>query len=167
MALAAKGVKVSETDIMAKIPVNSEARQGNIWGDPYREYVGNISGRQNTTGYGVYWEPIAQAAQVWRSAEAFTGWSIPELTREVAKGNAVVVWGVYANGYADSWTTTGGKNIMAWKGEHARTLIGFIGSADNPSQLILNDPFAGQIIWTRAKFQADFAKFGNSGVVVR
>jgi uncharacterized protein YvpB len=167
MALAAKGVAVSENDIMAKIPINSAARKGNVWGDPYQEFVGNISGRQNTTGYGVYWDPIAKAANSWRPAEAFTGWSIPNLTNEVAKGNAVVVWGVYPGGYQDNWTTASGKQILAWKGEHARTLIGFVGSADNPSQMIINDPVAGQLIWTTAKFKADFAKFGNSGVVVR
>ena len=167
MALAAKGVKVSENDIMAKIPVNAAVRKGNIWGDPYKEFVGNINGRQNTTGYGVYWDPIAQAANTWRTAVARTGWSIPELTQEVANGNAVVVWGVYPGGYQDNWKTAAGKSILAWKGEHARTLIGFVGSADDPSQLILNDPVAGQIIWTKAKFQTDFAKFGNAGVVVR
>jgi uncharacterized protein YvpB len=167
MALAAKGVKVSENDIMAKIAVNPAARKGSVWGDPYKEFVGSINGRQNTTGYGVYWDPIAQAASTWRTAAARTGWSISELTLEIISGNAIVVWGVYTGGYQDNWQTADGKQILAWKGEHARTLIGFVGSADNPSQLILNDPVAGQIVWTKDKFLADFAKFGNAGVVVR
>jgi uncharacterized protein YvpB len=167
MALAGKGVRVSEGDIMALISTNPAHRQGNIWGNPFVEFVGDINGRQNTTGYGVYWGPIAVAASRWRPAEAFTGWTVPKVTAEIAAGNPVVAWGVYGNGYEDDWTTSDGKNIDAWKGEHARTIIGFVGTPDNPSKFIINDPYAGQITWTRAQFERDWAKFGNAGVVVR
>jgi len=167
MALAGKEVSVSETDVMSHIPVQSGPRKGNIWGDPYIAFVGDINGKQNTTGYGVYWDPVAVAAKHWRSAEAFTGWSIRQVMSEVGAGNPVVVWGVYGNGYEDDWSTAAGKRIDAWKGEHARTLIGFTGTSENPTKIILNDPYAGQVTWTRDRFAADWAKFGNSGVVVR
>ncbi len=167
MALAGHGVSVSEDAIMARVPVDAAHRQGDIWGDPYVEFVGDINGRQNTTGYGVYWGPIALAASAWRPAEAFTDWSVPKLTAELSAGNPVVVWGVYGNGYEDDWTTSDGKHIDAWKGEHARTLIGFVGTSENPTKLILNDPYAGRVTWTRAQFERDWGRLGNAGVVVR
>lgn len=167
MALTGKEVSVSETDIMAQIPVQSGARQGGIWGDPYIAFVGDINGKQNTTGYGVYWDPVAGAGKIWRSSEAFTGWTVRQVMAEVVAGNPVVIWGVYGNGYEDDWTTVDGKHIDAWKGEHARTLIGFVGTVENPTKVILNDPYAGQVTWTRDRFAGDWARFGNSGVVVR
>lgn len=167
MALANKGVQVSENDIMARVPTNGVHRSGNVWGDPYLEFVGDINGKQNSTGYGVYWGPIAAAGNAWRSSEAFTGWSIQQLTAEIQRGNAVVVWGVYGNGYRDDWVTPEGKSIYAWKGEHARTVIGFVGTPDNPQRIILNDPYDGRISWTRARFEQDWGIFGNAGVVVR
>ncbi|MFA6525135.1 MAG: Ig-like domain-containing protein [Patescibacteria group bacterium] len=167
MALAGKGISVSENDIMAYVGYDTTPHSGATWGDPYEAFVGNIRGRQNTTGYGVYWGPIARAANHWRPAEAFTGWTVTQITEEISKGNAIVVWGVYGSGYEDSWHTPAGKYIYAWKGEHARTVIGYVGSKENPSQIILNDTYAGQIYWTRARFEQDWSIFGNAGVVVR
>jgi uncharacterized protein YvpB len=167
MALAAKGIFVSENDIMAKVGYDPTPHAGDTWGDPYVAYVGNIDGKQNTTGYGVYWDPIAKAGSAWRPSEAFTGWTTAQVLQEVQQGNAVVAWGVYGNGYEDSWTTPGGKFIYAWKGEHARTVVGFTGTPENPSRIILNDPYAGRITWTRQQFERDFGIFGNAGVVVR
>lgn len=167
MALAAKGVAVSETDIMNIVGYDPTPHVGDTWGDPYLAYVGDISGKQNTTGYGVYWDPIAKAGNAWRPSEAFTGWSIAQLTQELSQGNPVVVWGVYGNAYEDSWSTPAGKNIYAWKGEHTRTAIGYVGSKESPTQIILNDPIAGQIYWSRSRFAQDWGIFGNAGVVVR
>jgi uncharacterized protein YvpB len=167
MALAGKGVTVSESEIMTYVGFDPTPHSGATWGDPYEAFVGDIRGKQNTTGYGVYWGPIAHAANHWRPSEAFTGWTVPQITEEISKGNAIVVWGVYGSGYEDSWHTPAGKYIYAWKGEHARTVIGYVGSKDNPTQIILNDTYAGQIYWSRARFEQDWAIFGNAGVVVR
>jgi uncharacterized protein YvpB len=167
MALAGKGVSVSESDIMAYVGYDTTPHSGATWGDPYEAFVGNIRGSQNTSGYGVYWDPIARAANHWRPSVAFTGWNVTQITEEISKGNAVVVWGVYGSGYEDSWHTPDGKYIYAWKGEHARTVIGYVGNKDNPTQIILNDTYAGQIYWTKARFEQDWGIFGNAGVVVR
>ena len=168
MALAYKGIYVSEDTIMGYVGTDPKIRNGDIWGDAYNIYVGNISGSQNTTGYGVYWDPIAKAAKVWRSgSEAFTGWSISDLTKELKNGNPVVVWGIYGSGYEDPWHTKDGKYIYAWKGEHARTAIGFVGNYNSPSSIILNDPYDGQIYRSTSSFMSDWNVFGRAGVVVR
>lgn len=167
MALRYKGANVSENDIMNIIGFDPTIRNGGIWGDPHSAFVGDINGHQNTTGYGVYWEPIARAANNWRSAVAFTGWTAEKAAEQIAEGNPIVIWGVTGRSIArDDWQTPSGKNILAWHGEHARTLIGFKGSVSNPTHFIINDPISGRLTWTKSQFESDWASFGNAGVVV-
>lgn len=167
MALQYKGANVSENDIMSIIGYDPTIRNGNIWGNPNNAFVGDINGKQNTTGYGVYWDPIAKAANNWRQATPFSGWTVQEAAKQLLAGNPIVVWGVTGGSIRrDDWQTPAGQTILAWKGEHARTLIGFEGSIENPTYFYLNDPYAGRIKWTRAKFESDWSTFGNSGVVV-
>ncbi len=166
MALAGKGVNVSENAIMAIVGYTTTAARGKTWGDPNLGFVGNISGHQNTTGYGVHWDPIARAASRWRQAEAFTGWSTTTLAEALAAGNPVVIWGVLGNAYADPWKTPSGTTVAAWKGEHARTAIGFLGPVSAPTHFIINDPIVGRVTWTTATLRSDWGKFNNSGVVV-
>jgi len=169
MALRYKGVLVSENQVMSYVRIDSSPRQGNIWGNPYKIYVGSLNGKQNTTGYGVYWQPIVKAAKVWRSeSQAFSGWSVSNLTKELKNGNPIIVWGVFGKGaYQDSWYTKEGKYIYAWKGEHTRVVIGFIGSSSSPSKIILNDPYVGQLYWSTSTFLSNWNIFNRSGVVVR
>ena len=166
MALNYRGIGVSEDDIMARVGFDPTIRNDNIWGDPNNAFVGDINGRQNTTGYGVYWGPIANAANTWRSAAAFSGWSISQIAQAIANDNPVVLWGIYGNGYRDDWQTPDGKNILAWKGEHARTIIGFSGKIDNPTSFTVNDPISGQVTWSADQLSVNMATFGGSGVVV-
>ncbi len=93
MALSGKGVFVSENEIMEKIGYDLTPCKDNIWTDPYQIYVGDINGKVCRTGYGVYWGPIAKAAQNFRLAEDFSNWKIEDLTREIKLGNPVIVWG--------------------------------------------------------------------------
>ncbi len=168
MALVGKGVKISETAIMNIVGYDPTKKSKGVWGDPYQAFVGDINGRQNSTGYGVYWDPIAKAAKNWRSmSESFTNWTVEKAVAEIAKGNPIVIWGTLGPAYRDDWKTPSGKQILAWKGEHARTLVGFIGSRENPQTLIINDPIAGILYWSKATFLANWKRFNNSGVVVR
>lgn len=166
MALNYKGAQVSEDDIMSIVGYDPTIRSGSTWGDPYQAFVGNINGSQNTTGYGVYWDPIARAARTWRNAEAFSGWTVSQLAGAIAAGNPVVIWGTLGKASVDSWQTPSGRTVQAWKGEHTRTVIGFKGSSDNPTSFTLNDPIVGRISWSTSQLKANWAAFGNSGVVV-
>ncbi|MFH0952512.1 MAG: Ig-like domain-containing protein [Patescibacteria group bacterium] len=167
MALNYKGASVSETDIMNIIGYDPSPRRGNVWGDPESVFVGDINGRQNSTGYGVHRQPILKAALHWRPSETFSDWSTEQILKKIEAGNPVVIWGIYPGGYSDPWQTEAGKPIAAWKGEHTRTIIGFVGPASDPEQIILNDPISGRLYWSRAAFEANIATFNNSGVVVR
>ncbi len=166
MALAGQGVKVTESQIMNIVGYDPTPHRGNIWGDPSVAFVGNIAGHQDTTGYGVYWDPIAKAANHWRPSRAITNGTVEQLAREIYADHIVIIWGTIGNAYRDDWVTSNGKKILTWKGEHARTIIGVNGPADDPTSFILNDPVAGRVTWSTAKLDANWASFNRSGVIV-
>jgi uncharacterized protein YvpB len=165
MALGYKGVRVSEETLMSFVGYDPTPRGDNTWGDPDSAFVGSLDGHQNTTGYGVNWDPIARAAKQYRPAYAFRGWSASDVAMQISKDNAVVFWGHY-QGYYDPWYTPSGKKVDAWKGEHVRLLVGFTGPVSNPTNFIINDPIFGRLKWSTATFLGNWGVFGNSGVVV-
>ncbi|GEM_PF-870901 len=167
MALAGRGVKVTETQIMNIVGYDKTPHRGDVWGDPDMAFVGSIDGHQNTTGYGVHWGPIARTARTWRpGSKAFVGGTVTTLTAAIDADSPVVIWGTIGSAYYNPWKTTSGKTVKAWKGEHARTLIGYIGPADNPTSFVINDPVVGRVTWSRATLEANWKRFDNSGVIV-
>jgi uncharacterized protein YvpB len=169
MALAGKGVFVSEDAIMERIGCDLSPRENNVWGDPYKIYVGDIRGKVCETGYGVYWQPVAQVANYWREAQAFSGWGLEEIIAEIELGNPVILWGVVPTGTLTdcSWHTPEGRYVRAFKEMHARLGIGFVGSPEGPSKIILNDPWAGRLYWDTSYFLRNWAVFNYSGVAIR
>lgn len=166
MALSYRGVNVSEATLIEAIGVDPTPKGGGVWGNPHIAFVGDIDGRQPSTGYGVYWQPIAQAAQAYRTASWFTGWNLSHLTAEIKKGNPVIVWGTAGSGSRIDWQTSEGGNVVAVNGEHTRLVIGFIGSADNPTKIITLDPLSGEKYFTKDSFLWNWGLLNNSGVVV-
>ncbi len=169
MALNYKGAAVSEDDIMAKIGSDLSPRQGNFWGDPNQLYVGDTNGKICSTGYGVHWQPIARAANYWREAEAFSHWELSDLTRELAAGNPVVVWGTMpVENLTDcSWYTPQGEYIKTYRETHVRLVVGFLGSAADPEKIIFNDPLSGRLYWSVPYFLTNWQAFDYSGVVIK
>ena len=88
------------------------------------------------------------------------------MTHELSNGNPVVIWTYSSGGWPTTWTTPDGQTVAAFRDEHAVTAVGFVGSADNPSQIIINDPLVGQVYWQRAYFNQKWQSFNNAGVVV-
>ena len=166
MALAFRGITVSEEELLTKVGVDPTPHRGNVWGDPYQRFVGNVNGTQMKDGYGVYWGPIARVAGDYRAAASFEGWTIDKLTREIQNGNPVVVWTYAGGGRPTSWKTPEGKDIYAVRDEHTVLVVGFVGQPGNPTQIIVNDPLIGKVYWSRAIFDKKWKIFGNSGVVV-
>lgn len=167
MGLNYKGAGVSEGELLALLGVDEPLVRGDTWGDPNIAFVGNVAGHQNTTGYGAHWDPIARIANHYRPSQAFSGWSLSDIAREIEAGNPVEIWGTTGRARRDSWLTPRGATINAWVGEHTRLVIGFTGTSDNPTRFIINDPSAGRLTWTASQFRSNWAAFGNSGVVIR
>lgn len=168
MALSAKDVHVSEDEILEEIGYDPSPHVGDFWGNPQKAFVGDVNGEICETGYGVYWQPLAEAANLWREAEAFSNWTLEQTLQEIQKGNPVVFWGVLPKEKLTdcSWRSDG-KRIKAFKETHVRTVIGFIGSVENPSKIIINDPLSGRLYWDTSDFLSNWSVFNNSGVVVR
>jgi uncharacterized protein YvpB len=166
MALAYRNVSVSEATLIKAIGFDPTPKKNGVWGDPYKAFVGDIDGHQPSTGYGVYWDPIASAAKKYRSARVITGGNITDITAEIKKGNPVIFWGTAGTGKRIDWKTASGQNIMAVSGEHTRVVVGFIGPADNPTKIITLDPLFGEKYFTQASFLANWAVLGNNAVVV-
>lgn len=169
MALSYKQVFVSEDELMSHVGYDTDTRRGSNWGNPNKGFVGQIDGRQNSSGYGVHWFPIRRAARKYLPQSQAHSWmTVQDLTREIDRGNPIVIWGTsHTRARFDPWRTTSGLTIKAWVGEHTRVLSGYRGSAGNPTHFILMDPSRGRIVWTTKQLQDNWIRFINSGVVVK
>lgn len=154
MMLAYRGVYISEADIKAAIGTNGARGSGN----PHVGFVEN---------YGTYWEPIVAFVRRYRTATVFTNWNLTALLNEVEKGNPVMVWG--QNGWSSptdiSWTASDGTYIYAISGMHSYIVKGFVGDKANPSSIIINDPWRGEIYMTPSVFNYRWSFFKTAMVV--
>jgi len=167
MALMYKGVNVSENELMVHVGYDSTPHSGDTWGNPHQAFVGDIDGRQPTTGYGVYWEPIARAASNYRQAEYFVNGTVQKLVEEILNGNPVVVWGNAASGRRVDWYAPNGELIKAISGEHTLTVKGFYGPQDNPTHIVYNDPHSGEVVQEVEDFNYQWSLLDYAGVVIR
>jgi uncharacterized protein YvpB len=164
MALAYRGINVSENDIIVRENYNPRPRDTatNSWDDPYQMYVGNVNGVMGVSGWGVYSPPVAAAARgLGRNATAVTGITINQIAQAIHDGNPVVLWGINGpTAKVDSWNTGSGV-VQAPKNEHARTVYGVAGSASNPVGFYLHDPVYGDVYWSVAQMQWNMS-FGGT-----
>lgn len=170
MALAYRGVYRSVGDLYNAVakdttPWNEAA---NTWGNPYSGFVGDVTGASK--GYGVYWGPISNMIQSQgRGTAVRSGWNRRDLLGEVQNGNPVIIWAHNGYSYAGnniSWTTPGGTPIYAVSGMHSYVVVGWKGSIDNPTHIILNDSNRGRWTISTGYFDALWNVFNRSGVVV-
>lgn len=169
MALAHEGIFVPEDQIMQAVGWSvPRDRENGVWGDPHQGFVGDINGKMCTTGFGVFWEPLARAAAQWKEARVITRGTIQDITREVDNGHAVVAWGsLPVLKLTDcSWKTVQGEPIRAFKETHVRLVVGYMGDSQNPTHIILNDPLAGRLYWSTSVFLANWDTYERSGVVL-
>lgn len=166
MALAYRGVTKSEDELLAQVGVDNTPHIDGTWGNPYERFVGNVNGNQMRDGYGVYWGPIERVAKMYGNAQAFQNGNIGVLTSNILKGNPTIIWVYSESGAPTHWKTPSGVDVFAVAGEHTVVVVGFVGTPDNPSQIIVNDSLVGQVYWPRAFFDRKWATFSQSGVTI-
>lgn len=166
MALAGVGYIVSESELINLLPFDPTAKGKGVWGDPYIGFVGSIDGKMPQSGYGVYWNPIALVGQNFTHTEVIENASPQDLTKHLLEGRPIVYWGFFGRGKTVSWHTPLGKQIDGVNGEHARTIIGFSGTPENPDGFLLLDPIYGDMFWTTEELFENSKPFNSSGVVV-
>lgn len=179
MALAYRGVTVSEAELLAVVGVDPAPRTGNVWGraprssegaewgDPNEAFVGDVDGIMPKTGYGVHAGPIGRAAGRYRTAEVIENGTASMLTDAIANGNPVIAWGfIPGHGRPLTWRTLGGKEVRAVDGEHTRVVIGYTGTRDQPTGFFAIDPIYGEQYWKLEKFMENWEPLGRTGVVI-
>ncbi|MFD8705277.1 C39 family peptidase [Kitasatospora sp. NPDC059648] len=171
MVLAARGVQVSDQDVLGRIGVDLAHPQagvsGSLSGDPFRAFVGNPNGSEAAgTGFGVYYPPIARAAQSYGLSVAAAGQGISpaQLGSAVAAGHLAIVWVDYnwRDVAAGSYTAYDGR-VVPYAGPSEHTVVV---TAVSNGQYLVNDPARGQLQISAATFAAGYASYGDMAVIV-
>jgi uncharacterized protein YvpB len=166
MALGTHDIEVSENDLISKLPFDLTPRGNGIWGNPYTGFVGNIDGLMLRTGYGVYWDPIAKLGAQYTNTRVVQGSSPEELTRSIAAGNPVIIWGYYGSGKVYTWHTPDGTLVKALSSEHTQVVYGFDGSPTKPIRFYIMDPVFGPHVWSTEQLKHNWSSFDSTGVIV-
>ena len=148
MALAYYDIEISDDlEIVQKFGYNPRQKDTilNEWDNPQEMFVGNIDIVGSTEGYGVYGQPVVKTAISYgRDAYYETNITAQFLAKEIKAGHPIVLWGYTSiTNPAYTWNLKDGGEVKAFKGEHARLVIGFAGDVENPTGFYLHDPFNG------------------------
>ena len=135
IAASIGGWSISEYDFDAVVPLNE---------NPHYGYRGNIWGEWgNTTDYGIYPEPLHAALSQWGipSNVIYAEGNAGVLRRELAAGNAVVVW-LAMRGEINSYQQQGadGASYQLTQYMHVMTAYGY-----DENGVYLTDP--GTAVW--------------------
>ncbi len=148
MALAYRGIMEDDFGVLEKIGYAPRAKdlENNAWDDPQKQFVGFADIPGMHFGYGTYGQPIAKAAEAFgREAEYRTVITPQFLAKAISEGNPVVIWGFTSiTGPAYFWNLPEGGSAKAFRGEHARLIVGMRGSAEDPLGFYVHDPINGK-----------------------
>jgi uncharacterized protein YvpB len=184
MALAALGHNYTQNQLIAMQP-RPDTRapvMGTVdghkavlqWGNPYKNFVGNIDGADLVpTGYGIYYPPLLALVQSHgvRNAEggegAANGWTPARIYAELAAGHPVMAWTEtgWGHPYVGYWTSFDEKIPIRYSLiEHVVTLSGV-----SATQVRVNDPWhSGSQYWfSKAAFEASWADFDDMAIVFK
>ncbi len=148
MALAYRGITVSQEEIKNGLGVGQ---------NPDADWVG---------GYGVHVGPVAEYLESKGVRFAVkTGWNVVALAQEVERGNPVILW------WYNRWSKPMGTQTLpggytGYNGMHSEVVRGFVGSSGNPSYLLTNDPWRGQLTYSQSLFNSTWAYLNYTAIVV-
>jgi uncharacterized protein YvpB len=184
MALAAMGRTYTQDQLIAmqpapdtRGPLMGQSINGHKtvkqWGDPYKQFVGNIDGADwIPSGYGIYYPPLLALVQSHGFPNSTggegtnNGWTAERVYSALAAGHPVMVWVEtgWMNAYVGTWTAWDGAAIRYSLIEHVVTLSGV-----SATQVRVNDPWkSGSQYWfSKAAFQASWADFNNMAIILQ
>jgi len=175
MALAYRGILADDMEIVKAAgykPRNPDWSK-KIWDDPYEMFVGFVSGEN--LGYGMYASALQKALNYYNyEGQVLINPTMQDIAQEIKNNNPVVIWG-YISGTTPRMSyfyTNSGKKVPVYSNEHARTVVGVVGSAENPIGFYVNDPLNGKQneYWTAgdlAKHMSIFGAVSNQALVVK
>lgn len=176
MVLAFYGIQTNDMEIAQRVGYDPRPWdiKNNIWDDPNKMFVGYIDD-PNKSGYGAFAPAIASAAKTFgHDSESYLGVTDQFIAEQIYSGYPVIVWGFFNTPpfVKYSWNTEEGKKIVAYRGEHARVVVGVFGDPSNPVGFLLDDPLTGEKeeYWSAERLMTHMNMFGNltnQAVVVR
>jgi uncharacterized protein YvpB len=147
MALAYYNVHTDDMSIVKKFGYNPryKATSTNSWDDPREMFVGYVDQQGSNSGYGVYGPPVEKAAKAFGRDAQFQNVVTPRyIAEEIKAGRPVIFWGFTSTTQSPyTWNVPRGGTITAFKGEHARLIVGLKGSVSNPVGFYVHDPING------------------------
>ncbi len=166
MALAYKGIITDDEEIINL--AGYDPREPNwadrTWDDPYKMFVGFMDGKE--LGYGMYASALAKAGlSLGSTNHVLKNPTSSEIAEAIWNNNPVVIWG-YIKGTVPKLSyfyTETGKKIPIYSNEHARTVVGVVGSVDNPVGFYVHDPLSGVAneYWTADDLNKHMSIFGG------
>ncbi len=184
MALGALGISYTQNQLIAmqpqpdtRAPVMGPFVNGHKtvkqWGNPYKNFVGNIDGADLIpTGYGIYYPPLLALVQshgvpnAQGGEGANNGWTPARIYAELAAGHPVMAWTEtgWDRPYVGTWTAWDGTPIRYSLIEHVVTLSGV-----SATQVRVNDPWhSGSQYWfSKADFERSWTDFNNMAIVFK
>lgn len=162
MALLNRGIDIAEDDLIANMPF------GPMGSDPDLVFVGNINGRQFSTGYGIHWDGLSTLANRYAPAGSFYGADLHFLIDRLHDGNPVVIWGSQLRVPPNaSWVTPEGKYVHAVRGEHTWVVNGYAGPRRAPTHIFTLDPLRGERVFRTGDFLDNWENYHNSGMFLK
>jgi uncharacterized protein YvpB len=138
-------------------------RKADVWDDPQEQFVGYINGFNNTSGYGVHWNPVLNVVRALGYCDSFVvqnaDWET--LQNFIRCGFPVITWHTLPKAEPDVWKTPSGNVVLTTKAMTVRVLRGF---ADNTVELC--DPTSGLVVQSVDAFMESMCPFDHTGVVV-
>lgn len=171
-ALLGVGIDVSESELFKRLPKDTTAkhwdvREGTIWGDPVKGYVGNVDGRMPGTGYGVFAPPVAYVANQFASSSIVDVSDSFAIDRALSHMHPVIAWTVLGKRPSVStWKTSDGTVIRAPIYEHTVVIVGYRGSRDRIEGVYLIDPLTSLRYESWEEFQWRTSFFDHAGIEI-
>lgn len=147
MALAYRGVTLTEANIKNGLGIGN---------NPNNDWV---------PGYGVHVGPVSQFVGQYRSVAVKTNWNVSDMLREVQNGNPVIIWEYnrYSQPYG-AFTLSSG--VTGYNGMHSEVVRGYIGDINNPSHVLTNDPWRGQLTYDINTFNSVWSYLNNTALII-
>ena len=161
-----QGLRVSESEILERMPRDRTPHVGGVWGDPDSAFVGDVDGEMGVSGYGIHSRALGQLASHWRKTRIIRSGRLEDLITNLEQGRPLIVWGYTHSGKTLNWKTRQGHPVAALANEHARVVYGFRGEATAPTGFYVMDPRTGSRFWPRQEFFENWDSLGRAGIVV-
>ncbi len=150
MVLEYHGIYLDEDEILKSFNYNPRQKDttNNVWDDPNEMFVGFVDKKGPENGYGVYGPAVVKGIkkfEVDATHHASSSINLKLIAQSIKDDKPVIFWGYTSLTQKPyTWKTESGKTIKAFRGEHARVVVGFEGTVNNPTGFYVHDPINGK-----------------------